>query len=167
MKKILAMAVAVVAFAACGGNGGSTSSNVEPLKDGVKFEADNYTVMLPTGMEETFKYGDVLNAKTPDGDVKFVINYFTGGPTKSQLKTTGDGLKGMVHALDQNCKSDEPKVDGNMVTLRTITEGNVRLDFTYLKEDKVGVTGNYEFPESQAADWEGKFLPILKSVVFK
>ena len=168
MKKILAIAVAAFAFAACGGgNGGSTSSNVEPLKDGVSFETDTYSVMVPTGMEETFRYENTLNLKTPDGDVKFVINHFTGGPTKSQLKMTGDGLKGMVHALDQNCKSDEPKVDGNMVTLRTITEGNVRLDFTYLKEDKVGVTGNYEFPESQAADWEGKFLPILKSVVFK
>lgn len=165
MKKLFIMALAAVAFAACGGGNGS--SNVEPLKDGVTFECDNYTVMVPTGMEETFRYGDVLNLKTADGDVKFVINYFTGGPTKSQLKTTGDGLKGMVHALDQNCKSEEPKVDGNMVTLKTITEGNVRMDFTLLKEDRVGVTGNFEFPESQAADWEGKFLPILKTVVFK
>lgn len=166
MKKLFIMALAAMAFAACGGNGGS-SSKVEPLKDGVTFECDNYTVMVPTGMEETFRYGDVLNLKTADGDVKFVINYFTGGPTKSQLKTTGDGLKGMVHALDQNCKSEEPKVDGNMVTLKTITEGNVRMDFTYLKEDRIGVTGNFEFPESQAAEWEGKFLPILKTVVFK
>ena len=53
MKKILAIAVAAFAFAACGGgNGGSTSSNVEPLKDGVSFETDTYSVMVPTGMEE-------------------------------------------------------------------------------------------------------------------
>ncbi|MBP5390857.1 MAG: hypothetical protein J6Y40_02090 [Bacteroidales bacterium] len=161
------MALAAMAFAACGGNGGSSSSNVEPLKEGVKFEADNYTVMLPTGMEESFKYGDVLNAKTADGDVKFVINYFTGGPSKSQLKTTGDGLKSMVHAWDQSAVSENPVVDGNMVTLKSKLNGNIRMDYTYLKEDGVGVTGNFEFPESQAADWEGKFLPILKSVVFK
>lgn len=167
MKKLFIMALAAMAFAACGGNGGSSSSNVEPLKEGVKFEADNYTVMLPTGMEESFKYGDVLNAKTADGDVKFVINYFTGGPTKSQLKTTGDGLKSMVHAWDQSAVSENPVVDGNMVTLKSKLNGNIRMDYTYLKEDGVGVTGNFEFPESQAADWEGKFLPILKSVVFK
>lgn len=167
MKKLFIMALAAMAFAACGGNGGSSSSNVEPLKEGVKFEADNYTVMLPTGMEESFKYGDVLNAKTADGDVKFVINYFTGGPSKSQLKTTGDGLKSMVHAWDQSAVSENPVVDGNMVTLKSKLNGNIRMDYTYLKEDGVGVTGNFEFPESQAADWEGKFLPILKSVVFK
>ena len=166
MKKLFIMALAAMAFAACGG-GSSNSSNVEPLKEGVKFEADNYTVMLPTGMEESFKYGDVLNAKTADGDVKFVINYFTGGPSKSQLKTTGDGLKSMVHAWDQSAVSENPVVDGNMVTLKSKLNGNIRMDYTYLKEDGVGVTGNFEFPESQAADWEGKFLPILKSVVFK
>ena len=166
MKKFFIMALAAMAFAACGGNGGS-SSKVEPLKDGVTFDCDNYTVMLPTGMEESFKSGDILNAKTADGDVKFVINYFTGGPTKSQLKTTGDGLKSMVHAWDQSAVSEDPVVDGNMVTLKSKLNGNIRMDFTYLKEDKAGVTGNFEFPESQAADWEGKFLPILKAIVFK
>lgn len=165
MKKLFILAVAAVAFASCGGNGGS-SSKVEPLKEGVKFELDNYSIMLPTGMEETFKLGDVLNASCPDG-AKFVINYYTGGPTKSQLKMTGDGLKGMVHAWDQSAVSEDPVVDDNMVTLKSKIGNNVRMDFSYLKEDRVGVTGNFEYPESEAAKYEGMFLPILKSVVFK
>ncbi|MBE6243974.1 MAG: hypothetical protein IKH89_05745 [Bacteroidales bacterium] len=164
MKKLFIMAIAAMAFAACGG--GSSSANVEPLKEGVKFEMDNFSIMLPTGMEESYKSGDVLNANCPDG-AKFVINHFTGGPTKSQLKTTGEGLKGMVHAWDQSAVSEEPVVDGNMVTLKSKIGDNVRYDFTYLKEDKVGVTGNFEFPADKAAQFEDKFLPILKSVVFK
>ena len=165
MKKLFILAVAAVAFAACGGNGGS-SSNVEPLKEGAKFEMDNFSIMLPTGMEESYKSGDVLNATCEDG-AKFVINHFTGGPTKSQLKQTGEGLKGMVHAWDQSAVSENPVVDGNMVTLKSKIGDNVRYDFTYLKEDRVGVTGNFEFPEAEAAKYEDKFLPILKSVVFK
>ncbi|MBO7561978.1 MAG: hypothetical protein J6X91_04140 [Bacteroidales bacterium] len=165
MKKLFILAIAAMAFAACGGNGGS-SSKVEPLKEGVNFDMENYSIMLPTGMEETYKSGDILNASCPDG-AKFVINYYTGGPTKSQLKTTGDGLKGMVHAWDQSAVSEDPVVDGNMVTLKSKLGDNVRYDFSYLKEDRIGVTGNFEFPESEAAKYDGMFLPILKSVVFK
>lgn len=164
MKKFFILAIAAVAFAACGGNGGS--SKVEPLKEGVKFEMDNFSIMLPTGMEESYKSGDVLNARCEDG-AKFVINHFTGGPTKSQLKVTGDGLKSMVHAWDQSAVSEDPVVDGNMVTLKSKIGDNVRMDFTYLKEDRVGVTGNFEYPSDKAAQYEDKFLPILKSVVFK
>ena len=76
---------------------------------------DNFSIMLPTGMEESYKSGDVLNANCPDG-AKFVINHFTGGPTKSQLKTTGEGLKGMVHAWDQSAVSEEPVVALNVAS---------------------------------------------------
>ena len=44
MKKLFVMAAATLFFAACGGNGGS-SSNVEPIKDGVTLETEKYSVM--------------------------------------------------------------------------------------------------------------------------
>ena len=170
MKKFFVLTLAAVAmlFASCGGGSNSGSSNnVEPLKEGVKFECDHYSVMLPTGMKESWKSGDLLNAQSEDGSVFFTANYYTGGPTKSQLKVTGEGLVGMVHGLNQEAKCEEPKVDGNMVTLKSIADGKVRLDYTYLKEDRIGVTGSLQFPEEDAAQWEEKFLPILKSIVFK
>ena len=47
MKKLFVMAAATLFFAACGGNGGS-SSNVEPIKDGVTLETEKYSVMVTT-----------------------------------------------------------------------------------------------------------------------
>ena len=168
MKKILAIAVAAFAFAACGGgNGGSSSSNVEPIKDGVTMESEHFTIMVPQGMVESWNSMGTINASSEDGAVRLAVTYMEGGPTKSQLKETGANYKAMVHALDQNATIGEPKVDGNVVTLKSTCEGKPRIDFTYLKEDRVGVCGSLVYPEDKAAQWEDKLLPILKTVVFK
>ncbi len=168
MKKFFLMAAAALMIAACGSNGGGNSTdNVEPIKDGVTIENENFSITVPQGMKESWNSMGTINATADNGFVRFAISYMEGGPTKSQLKTVGENLKAMVHAMDQDAVIDEPKVEKNLVTLKSTSEGKQRIDFTYLKEDKVGVTGNFQFPEDKAAEWEDKFLPILKSVVYK
>lgn len=165
MKKLFVMAAAALFFAACGGNGGS-SSNVEPIKDGVTLETEKYSVMVPQGMEESFRYDNTVNATAEDGSL-FAINFMEGGPTKSQLKTTGENYKAMVHALDQEATIGEPVVDGNVVYLKSTVDGKGRIDYTMLKEDRVGVMGSITCPQDQTDNWEKQLFPILKTVVFK
>lgn len=167
MKRFFFMAAAALMFAACGGDKGGSTENVEPIKDGVTMESENFTIMVPQGMVESWNSMGTINATAEDGAVRLAISFMEGGPTKSQLKTTGENYKAMVHALDQNATIGEPKVDGNLVTVKSTCEGKPRIDFTYLKEDRIGVCGSLVYPEESAAQWEDKLVPILKTVVFK
>ena len=166
MKKFLAIAAAALMVAACGGNKGGFDK-VEPIKDGVTIENESYSLMVPQGFKESWNSSGVINASDGEGAL-FSINYQeTGGPTKSNLKQMGENYKSMVHALDQEAKSDDPKIDGDLLTVRSLTGGKVRIDYAYVIENGKGIFGMFTFPEDKAAQYEDKLLPILKSVVIK
>ena len=160
----------LVLISGISGAGKSTASNM--LEDMGFTCIDQYPAeLLPDLLEliktdESFRYDNTVNATAEDGSL-FAINFMEGGPTKSQLKTTGENYKAMVHALDQEATIGEPVVDGNVVYLKSTVDGRGRIDYTMLKEDRVGVMGSITCPQEQTDNWEKQLFPILKTVVFK
>ncbi len=170
MKKLLVfLTLSLLIFAACGGNkeGSDSFKGVEAITNGTVIESENFSITVPEEMVESLNMMQTINATADNGFVRFAATYNTGGPTVSQLKTYAENLVAMVKALDSEANIGKPEVNGKLATLRSVTEGNVRIDFTYLKDDTAGLAGSFKFPEDQAEKWEKQLLPILKSVVFK
>ena len=174
MKKIFFMMLAVcsLTFMSCktdnGENkaeGADSQENTEQVANGTVIECANFTVALPEGWKDTYKSDTNVNASNEEGDCTFNATYNDGGPTIDQLKTYADNLAGMKK--NEGGTVDEPKIDGKVMTMKSVKDGKVTMSYATMKEDKIAVAGSFEYPEAKAAEAEKLFNTVLKSITFK
>lgn len=171
MKKIFVftlMAAAMLGLSACGnktgeGNEGGTEA-VETIT-GITYDGAKFSITYPEGWKETWASEETLNASSEDGTVKLDATFNDMGPALSELGTYAENWTGMME--NQGSTVEKPKIDGKLLTIRSIKDGEVNYHFVIMKEDKIGIAGSLKYPEAQAAEWDGKVAAIAKSVAFK
>lgn len=174
MKKFFFMmlAVSTLALTSCKTDNGENKAegndnapeNVEAAA-GNAFELANFSVALPDGWKDTYKNDGTLNATNEAGDCKFDATYNDGGPTLDQLKTYADNLAGMKKNAGETV--EDAKIDGKVMTMKSVKDGNVTISYSVMKEDKIGVAGSFQYPEAKAEECEKALDTILKSIKFK
>lgn len=161
------MAVAAIGFTSCnkeGAKGGEAADAPEAALAGTPTEGDNYTFTLPegfTGESNVLGY----QAKCEADKADFNVAFNETGPTESQL---GEAMGNWTNMKKNNGETvDEPKIDGNIATLRSTKDGTVNEFFLVVFDGSKGVSGTLSFPEAQAEKYEAMLMPLLKSFKLK
>lgn len=160
------LAVAVVCFTACkdkAGDAKNEKGNEIELKNSFNGNGENFSIGYPDELKEAYTDETTFTAETADKDCRMSVT----------LQQEGDfaDLNKWVEAFkeegSEDEKFDEPKINGNVMTMKSVNIGEVCMYFVVKKDDKNAVVGKYYYRESKAADYEKYFDPIVKSIVIQ
>jgi len=171
MKKLflLMMAVGAMTFVSCNGNAEKTSGSAAASGDkeevaevkGTVFEGASFTMTYPEILtKETFKSEGTINASDEEGTIKMDAT-FSDMPCKPEdFKTYAEGLIG----LNKESKAEEPKIDGNIMTLKFVNGEDAETNYVVFLDEKGGVAGKFRYPVAKAGEVEPLIEPMLKSI---
>lgn len=157
------MAVVAVCFAACKDKNGSAKNengNEIVLKNTFNGNGENFSVSYPDELKEAYTDETTFTGETADKDCRMSVT----------LQQEGDfaDLNKWVEAFKQEGsedeKFDEPEINGNVMTMKSVNTGEVCMYFVVKKDDKNAVVGKYYYRESKTADYEKYFEPIISSI---
>lgn len=173
MKKILflVMAVAAMTFTSCdgtqkdGAQSGAASQEQTDAQELNQYEGKSFTVGYPKAWKESYAGEDMLNAGSEDNTINLDITFNGSGPSADQLKQAADNFAGMKK--NNGATVDEPKIEGNVLKLRSVKDGEVDQFFIVVLDGTKGVSGSVKFKEDKAAEAEAALNAILGSVKLK
>ena len=148
-------------------NNETTTDNTETTEEvkGTTYEGEKFTLVYPESFKETYKSEEMVNASSEDGAIKLDATFNDMGPTLDQLKVYAENYSGMMKS--QGATVEEPNIDGNNLTIKSIKDGEVNMHFVVMKEDKIGVSGSLKYPEDKAGECEPMIKNIMSSIKFK
>lgn len=167
IKKLFFAVMAIGMMTACNGSaeGGAEGSKAESSAAEVKgmvYEGDSFTMTLPEGWVDTYKSGTTINAKDESGELTMDAT-FSDYPCKpDDFKTYATNLSGM--SIKKDFKFDEPKIDGNIMTLKAVKDDAVEHNFVVYLDEKAGVAGSFKYPAAKAAEVEPLMMAAIKSI---
>lgn len=142
-----------------------TTATADPLAEAVTFEADHFTITYPATMKQTYASRGTVNAKAEDGSCKLDATYNDMGPKLDQLKTYAGNYVGMMK--NGGSTVDEPKIDGKMITIRSVKDDEVNLHFVVMKEDEIGVSGSLKCNKDKETECQQVLQAMMSSITFK
>lgn len=187
MKRTL-MTIAAAAsllLASCGSNGGNNANGgnngaatetkaaaeefVLPVDPSAKldktFDHEKFTVQYPSTLEPQTTLGSDLSFATPDGSVKITGTYNTEGVAVADLASMAENMKAAAGAMGET--AENPIVKGKAYVIKSKTEDKVIYHYCVMKEDKVGIMGDFEMENEAVAEYEKYVGAVLSSIKFK
>ena len=127
------------------------------------FYSHRFTIGYPEALKERFTDETTFTAETNDKDSRMNVRYEQDG-TFADLSECAEKFK-------QEGSEDEvfekPKVNGNVMTMKSTNLGETCMYFIVKKDAMTGVVGKYYFRSSRAKDFEKYFPSIVNSVDIK
>lgn len=186
MKKVFMtlVAAATLMFAACGGsttnNAGSDAKAGEstgkaaadeavwPVDASVKldqtFDDAKFSVQFPAEFAPKTVSGSDFYVCTESGDAYFQGTYNTEGVDISELASLADNYAFM---LKNDNTVEDPIVKGNRYVIKATNDATVIYSYGVMKEDKVGIMGEFKFPKADAAKYDKYVGAAINSIKFK
>ncbi len=195
MKKALfsfAIVAAGLLVVSCGSKGGNSQQQAGEqaevvVPDGYKtYEFAHFTMSVPEEFTpgEEQDYGGPTNVRYTsekmlmhdDGDeytssATIDCGYAGAeGATTSQIKEVATNLKLSQEAAGETC--DEPVIDGNIVLMRHYNDSGdgykmITWRWWILTDSGKGISGNINYPETEAKYYDGLAQKIVKTIRFK
>ena len=143
------------------------------------FTCEHYTVTLPDGFEETWKSGDILNARIDADDVLFTSSYSEEGPEASELSTYADNFEWIIKGRDGGKLLNRIVEDNKVILIAEScneweddegeTHYNYGNEYHYLIlfKDKVCMLGMLQYPKDKADVYEPMAAEIIKTFQLK
>lgn len=124
----------------------------------------SFSVAYPEVIKAAYTDETTFTGETADKDCRIDVVFKSDEPDMADLLKYSEIFK---ENADEDEKFEEPKVEGNVLTMRSLNMGEVGLFFVVLKDKQSGVVGKYHYRETRAADFDKYFNAIVKSVAFK
>ncbi len=163
MKKtfiLMLLAMLAVCITSCKKSGDTKDvENTVLLKCHFNGNGENFSISYPEILQVGYTDETTFTANAADNDARLDV----------VLKQDGDfsDLMQFMETFKNQAefeKFDEPTIDGNVITMKSVNLGEVCRYFVVKKDDQNAVVGKYYYKEAKAADFEKFFEPILKSV---
>ena len=143
----------------------NVATNEEIAKDFTKYDGEHMTFSYPEGMKETISTSSMMNAANDDGTVRLDATFNDGGTKADQLEGAGQAWVGMKK--NEGFTPDEPKVEGNVLTLRSVKDDMVDMFFLVVGEGTNNISGSLKFPKAAEEEYAPKFKAMLSTITFK
>ena len=169
MKKILflmMLAVVAICFTACKkktGDAKNENGSEIVFKNTFNGNGENFSLGYPDELKETYTDETTFTGETAEKDCRMSVVLEQDGDF-ADLKKYAETFKQDASADE---KFDEPQIEGNVMTMKSVNFGEVCKYFVKKKDNKTAVVGKYYFRESKAADYDKYFDSIIKSVEIK
>jgi len=128
------------------------------------FENDKFSVQYPSALTPKTVEGSDFFIANESGEVTFNFTWNTEGPAISDLQSL---LENYVYMLKSQGTVETQAVKGNKFVIKVSDENTTKYAFGVMKEDKVGVMGEYSYPKENAADFEKYAGALINSIKFK
>ncbi len=167
---LLIFAVGAMTMVSCSGNGEKTSTSVAQSSDqeqvaeaqgGNTFEGANFTMTIPEILsKEGYKSDKTINASSEDNTIKMDATFGETPCKPADFSKLVDNLK----VLHKEATAEEPKIDGNIMTIKYVKGEDVENYYTVYIDDNAGVAGTFKYPVAKAEEVEALIMPMLKSI---
>lgn len=166
-KTLILMLVAIVAicFTACKDKAGDGKENANEIvfKNTFYGNGENFSIGYPDELKEAYTDETTFTAETADKDCRMSVTFQQEGNYADLSKC----VEAFKEEANEDEKFDEPAINDNVMTIKSVNIGEVCRYFIVKKDDKTAVVGKYYYNESKTADYEKYFDPIVKSVVIQ
>ena len=175
MKKLffLGLALAAMTLTSCGKKDATGEAKSEEKTEETTpanftvSESEKFSIAYPDIMKETLNRGNVVNASSEDGSCRIDATFNDHGPAISELNKYAENYPYMIKSLDKDATIEKANIQGNVLTIKSISEGEVNLHFVVMKEDKIGIAGSLKCKEDKISEYEKYLKPIMNSIKFK
>ena len=169
MKKtliLMMLAVVAICFTACkkkAGDAKTENGSEMVFKNTFNGNGENFSMGYPDELQEAYSDETTFTAETVDKDCRISVVLEEDGDFADLNKYAGT----FKQDASEDEKFDEPKVDNNVLTMKSVNNGEACKYFVVKKDNKTAVVGKYYYRESKATDYEKYFDPIIKSIEIK
>ena len=177
MKKLFLGTLIVVStmLIACGsgdakgGENGTDSTKIEAeaTTDGdlVLFEAEEFSFSHPKAMKSKFTSSRVINLVTDDKKASYDMTYMKMGPAVEELQHYAGVNEEKIKNNGEEV--DKPIIEGNVLKIRSVKDGQVKQFFVIAVDGKKSITGELKYDQSLAGEYDAYVDAIIKSYKFK
>ncbi len=186
MKKIVVMTFAALAMlmAACGNKttqGTGENGQEATVPDGYKtYEGKGFSVSCPQeavkneqwSNEDVFQFNSDAKVKHSDGQEytsSFRMNITYQDSGAADIKELAEYAKNLKYLQEKQMdyKCDEPKVEGDLMTMRGTRDETITTFFSRLGKGGKAATGSISYVKEDAHVYDKEVMPIIKSIKFK